>query len=209
VGFFVKIERPVKPLKYKSLNGLSEKQLSEHHDVLYTGYIKKLSEIEDKLEKVDLSTANGTYSDLRSLKKEEVFATNAIYLHEGYFENLTGHQQAPSGPILDLIKQDFGSYEKWEAEFRAMGLAARGWVVLALNWDDMRLHNYLCDMHSEGVWDCSTLLILDVYEHAYFMDYGTARKKYIDSFMPSINWDYINQKVKALRMVEARQMTHH
>ena len=81
--------RDIKPLKYKELKGLSEKQLSEHHDVLYVGYIKKISEIEEKLKNVDLSSANATHSDLRELKMEETFALNGVKLHEGYFENMT------------------------------------------------------------------------------------------------------------------------
>ncbi|MEK7162581.1 MAG: superoxide dismutase, partial [Patescibacteria group bacterium] len=105
--------REVKPLKYKELDGLSEKQLKEHHDVLYAGYVKKIDEIEEKLKKVDLASAGATYSELRELKLEETFALNGVKLHEGYFDNMgprpsTGSE--PSGKILEMIKRDFGSY---------------------------------------------------------------------------------------------------
>ncbi|MDP2727021.1 MAG: superoxide dismutase [Dehalococcoidia bacterium] len=187
------------------MEGISRRQIEEHHDVLYKGYVNKLNEIEAKVAAADLADANATYSLIRELKKEEVFATDAIRLHEMYFENLGGESHSPSAPILNLIKEDFGSYEKWEMEFKALGIASRGWVVLAFDWNDGKLHNYLTDIHSEGVWGASGLLILDVYEHAYFIDYGTARKKYIEAFMRNINWDVVNSRVQRLRLIEERE----
>lgn len=187
--------REIKLLKYKELKGLSEKQLSEHHDVLYAGYVKKISEIENKLKNVDLSSANGTYSDLRELKMEETFALNGVKLHEGYFDNLTDRVkgQGDRGKIQELIERDFGSYENWEKEFKAMGLCARGWVVLGYDLDEKKLKNILCDSHNQGgVWNMIALLIMDVYEHAYFLDYATARKAYIESFFTNIDWNFVN-----------------
>ena len=196
----------VKPLTYKALQGLSEKQLAEHHDVLYAGYVKKTDEIREKLKMADHSTANGTYAELRELKLEEGFAVNGVRLHEGYFAALGGQGGKPHGNLLKMIEEDFGSYEKWESEFKAMGLAARGWVVLAFDWEDMKLHNYLCDAHNHGgIWGCSTVLILDVYEHAYFLDYGTARKKYIDVFMQNLNWTLVQEKMDSMKVYEMRQ----
>ena len=191
--------REVRPLKYKELEGLSEKQLKEHHDVLYAGYVKKIDEIEDKLKKVDLASANATYSDLRELKMEETFALNGVRLHEGYFDNMgprlsTG--SGPSGKILEMIERDFGSYENWEKEFKALGLSARGWVVLGYDLEDKKLKNVLCDSHNQGgVWDMLSLLIMDVYEHAYFIDYATGRKAYIEAFFKNINWQYVDQRI--------------
>ncbi len=190
-------EHAVKPLKFKVLDGFSEKQLSEHHDVLYAGYVKKLNEIEPLLEKTDKSKANATFSEVGELKRQQVFATNAIKLHEGYFDNL-GAANPPSGKIVDLIKRDFGSLEKWQEDFGAAGIAARGWVVLGFDWDDLRLHNYSCDYHSQGVWNCTTVLILDVYEHAYFIDFATSRKKYIEAFLKNVDWNWVNQRVEKL-----------
>lgn len=191
----------VKPLTYKSLQGLSEKQIAEHHDVLYAGYVKKTDEIRDAFAKVDLTKANGTYAEARELKLEEGFAVNAVRLHEGYFAALGGLGGKPTGDLLWAIEKDFGSYEKWETEFRALGLAARGWVVLAFDWEDMKLHNYICDVHNQGgVWGCSTVLILDVYEHAYFLDYGTNRKAYIEAFFKNLHWKYAEEKTNNTQM---------
>jgi len=193
-------ERQVKPLKPQLINGvegLSARQLQEHHDVLYAGYVKKLGEIEAKLAAADRAEANATYSFVGELKREEVFATNAISLHEDYFDSLGGDGK-PKGKILEMIGEDFGSYEKWEEDFRAAGVAARGWVVLAYNWRDRRLHNYSLDIHTHGIWDATPLLVLDVYEHAYFLDYGTARKKYIDAFMRNADWEFPNSRLEKL-----------
>ncbi|MBI4020439.1 MAG: superoxide dismutase [Candidatus Aenigmarchaeota archaeon] len=183
-----------KPLKYKKIDGfLSEKQLAEHHDVLYAGYVKKIDEIREKLKSVTLDTANATFSDLRELKIEETFATNGVRLHEWYFDNM-GDVAKAHGDILKLIERDFGSFEAWAKEFAACGLVSRGWVVLAYDLADGRLHNYVCDVHNQGgVWGCIPLLILDVYEHAYFIDYATSRKKYVELFMQHINWSFVNE----------------
>ncbi|OGF51899.1 superoxide dismutase [Candidatus Giovannonibacteria bacterium RIFCSPLOWO2_02_FULL_43_11b] len=184
--------REIKPLKYKDLDGLSEKQLKEHHDVLYAGYVKKIGEIEEKLKNVDLSSANATYSDLRELKMEETFALNGVKLHEGYFDNMTKNGNSPDGKIAELILCDFGSYEVWEREFKALGMAARGWVVLCYDLDAKKLKNVICDSHNQGgVWNSIALMIMDVYEHAYFIDYATGRKTYIDAFFRNIDWQAV------------------
>ena len=193
--------REPKPLKYTELDGLSERQLKEHHDVLYAGYVKKVNEIEEKLKNVDISTANATYSDLRELKMEETFAVNGVKLHEGYFDNMNKVDKPGlsilNGKVGKLIERDFGSYEAWEKEFKAMGLCARGWVVLGYDLDEKKLKNILCDSHNQGgVWNMIALLIMDVYEHAYFIDYATGRKAYIEAFFKNIDWEEVNRRIE-------------
>ncbi|MBI2847483.1 MAG: superoxide dismutase [Chloroflexi bacterium] len=187
------------------LDGISENQIAQHRDTLYAGYVNKLNEVEGLLEKVDRSKANATYSDLRELKKEEVFATNGVYLHEYYFGNMKRGAAEPSGKVAELLARDFGSVAKWKEDFRACGIASRGWVVLALNLEDGRLHNYLCDRHDVGgVWNCIAVLILDVYEHAYFIDYGVKRAAYLDAFSKNIDWDAASKRLeKALAIYAA------
>lgn len=186
-----------KPLKYKSLPGLTDQQLSEHHDVLYVGYIKKYNEIMERLNSVDLESSNGTYSELRELQLEKTFALNAIKLHEYYFENMSDKPSNCSGPILQLIERRWGSYDNWLAEFSAMGLASRGWVILSFDFDSPPgLDNVLCDTHNQGgIWNSGSLLVMDVYEHAYFLDYATARKDYIKTFMSLIDWKVVNDRL--------------
>lgn len=187
-----------KPLKYTTVEGLTEKQLAEHHDVLYVGYVKKYNEIIEKLAAVDYSTANATYSDLRELKVEQNFALNAIKLHETYFDNLTDKPTAIDDSLKAMIAKRWGSYETWLEEFAALGLASRGWV--ALTWDYMlnRPENVIYDAHNQGgVVDSELLLVLDVYEHAYFLDYGTARKAYIEKFMAAIDWETVKSRANS------------
>ena len=184
----------IKNLKYSELPGFSKRQLDEHHDVLYAGYVKKLNEIELKLPNVDLSQANATYSEIGELKREETFAANGVILHEEYFDNLGGDGKE-SGDILHGIKEEFDSYENWMNQFKACSIAARGWVVLALNLWDSRIHIYSQDIHNNGVvWGCIPLLVLDVYEHAYFIDYGVKRKDYVEAFFKNIDWQEVNKR---------------
>jgi len=198
-------EFTVQPLKYQELPGLSEKQLSEHHDVLYAGYVKKVNEIRAALAAADLTKANATHSDWRELKIEEGFAVNGVVLHERYFDGMKAGGAAPAGAIADLLARDFGSADKWAVEITACGLAARGWAVLAFDLKDGRLHNYVCDVHNQGgVWGAIPLLVLDVYEHAYFLDYATARKKYLETFLKNVDWSAANAVIEKFGLLKYR-----
>jgi superoxide dismutase, Fe-Mn family len=191
-------ELTVKPLNYKSLPGLSEKLLSEHHDVLYAGYVKKLNEIRTKLDSADRSEANASYSLFGELKREETFTANAIKLHEAYFDVLGGGGQ-PSGAILDMINRDCGGIDTWRAEMTAAGIAARGWVVAAYDFDLGCLVTYICDTHNLGcVWNAAPLIVLNVYEHAYYLDYATGRKNYIAAFFSNLDFNYANNAIERL-----------
>ena len=184
-----------KPLPFlKPLKGISEKTMTIHHVKLYVGYVNKRNEIEEKLAVADRSLANATYSEFGELKREESFAANGIFLHEYYFNVLGGDgalggENNQGGSLIEAIKTEFGSYNKWLEDFKATGMTARGWVVLALDFNDGRLHNYLCDTHNHGgIWGALPLVVLDMYEHAYFIDYGSDRKTYIEDYMQNLNW---------------------
>lgn len=184
----------IKKLGFQELKGISSKTTENHYGKLYQGYVKKYQEIQDKLGVVDMTQANATFSDLRELKVEESFALNAIILHEAYFDILGG-DGTQSGKILEAIKHDFGSVEKWEAEFRALGLCSRGWVVLYYDFNNGKLKNGLADVHNlYGIWGTAPVLVLDMYEHAYFMDFGADKKAYIETFFQNLNWVKINNK---------------
>ena len=139
--------------------------------------------------------ANATYSPYRELKLEETFAFNGVKLHELYFTNLGGLGGPPFGPIADVINHGFGSIEQWAEDFRALALSARGWGALVYDHRTNRLHNFLYDAHNMGgSAETHILLIIDVYEHAYFIDYATNRRAYIDAFFSNINWDEVNRR---------------
>jgi superoxide dismutase, Fe-Mn family len=183
-----------KPLPFnKQLTGISEKTLQIHHDKLYAGYVNKRNEIEEKLKTVDRTAANATYSEYGELKREETFAANGIYLHEYYF-NVLGGEGQQSGELVKALEAEWGSFENWLADFKAAGMVARGWVVLAYDYNTGRLHNYLCDNHNHGgIWGAMPVIVLDMYEHAYFIDYGSDRKTYIEDYLKNLNWQTANQ----------------
>lgn len=179
----------VKPLSYtQDLIGISEKTNIIHHDKLYAGYVAKRNEIEQKLASVDLTSANATYSDLRALKVEETFAANGMVLHEVFFDTL-GQPNADAPRLKERLNKDFGDWEKWAEYFKMCGLVARGWVVLAWDTNIQKLVVYIGDAHNQGgVWGCVPIITLDVYEHAYFIDFGSDRKSYIEAWWQNINW---------------------
>ncbi|HCN20288.1 MAG: hypothetical protein A3G17_05785 [Planctomycetes bacterium RIFCSPLOWO2_12_FULL_50_35] len=189
----------VKPLPFtKELTGISKKTMDIHHGTLYTGYVNKSNAIEEGIKKADKAGANATYSEIGELKRQQSFAVNGVYLHEAYF-NCLGGDGKPTGALVDWIKRDFGSYENWEADFKAAGMAARGWVILAYDFHKRKLCNYSADVHNQGgIWGCASLVVLDVYEHAYFIDFGANRKGYIDAFMANLNWKAVNETHKVL-----------
>jgi Fe-Mn family superoxide dismutase len=184
-----------KPLPFApgALKGISEKTMQIHYDKLYVGYVKKAGEIHEKLKAIGQSgnfEGNGTYSELRELKLEETFAADAVYLHEWYFEILGGDGATEKAPELTraLIKK-WGSLEQGLKYFSACGMAARGWSILCWDIKAQALKHYNCDAHNQGgVWGCVPIITLDCYEHAYFIDYGSDRKAYIEDFWKNLDW---------------------
>ncbi len=179
----------------KDLKGIS-RQTMESHYKLYEGYVKKANEIMEKLETVDRdpAKANQTFSEVRELKLELSFAVGGIKNHVNYFSILGGEGGQPTGPLLGQIEKDFGSFANWAADLKATGIAARGWVWLAYDWDSQRLFNYLGDaQNSYPIWNATMLLALDTYEHAYWLDYQQNRAAYIDAFMENLNWQPVEK----------------
>ncbi|TSC82318.1 MAG: superoxide dismutase, Fe-Mn family [Parcubacteria group bacterium Gr01-1014_19] len=179
----------------KDLEGISLRTLQEHFK-LYEGYVKKANEIQKKVTEADKSEANGVYSYIGELKRQETFAVNGMKLHEVYFGHLGGKGE-PEGPLVKLIERDFGSLENWKEEMVATGLSARGWAILAFDFKDNRLHIYGSDAQNVGaVWGAAPLIAMDVYEHAYFIDYGTNRKDYVNAFFKNLDWEFANKIAK-------------
>jgi Fe-Mn family superoxide dismutase len=186
--------------------GMSQEALDQHYDVLYKGYVNKYNEIQELLEEADVAGGNATYSQYRELKREEIFAANAIQLHEAYFESIGGDGRC-TGMIAAWLTENFGSVEEWADRWRACGMSARGWVVLACSMNDGRLHNYTLDIHSDGIWNAVPLLVMDVYEHAYYLDFeASGRKAYIDSFIAASNWAHVNRLVEQLESTKIRDV---
>lgn len=182
-----------------TINAVSKDQYDVHF-ALYEGYLNKINGIWSELKTAPESEkANATYSKYRGLKKGETYALNGVILHELYFDNLGGSNNTQSGVALEFINLFFGSYENWKKDFIACGKAARGWAVLAYDQRSKSMINILCDSHDEGnVWNAYPLIIMDVYEHAYFVDYKNKKADYIDKFMLNINWNVVNRRAQKL-----------
>jgi Fe-Mn family superoxide dismutase len=186
--------RPLKAELYE-LDGISREAVEAHY-TLYEGYVKKRNEILGKLGGVELSSANQVYSEMRALKVELSFAIGGIKNHEIYFEHLGSGGGDPDGLIADLISRDFGSVAGWRADLKASGMAGRGWAWTAYDWDEGRLFNYVGDaQNTYPIWNATPLIALDVYEHAYFLDYQTDRASYIDAFFDNLDWNTVNDWV--------------
>lgn len=176
------------PFDPKTITGLSEKLLVSHHDNNYAGAVKRLAAIEGQLAALDPATApNFT---LNGLKREELIAWNSMILHEIYFAGI-GAPTRPGVALAAAIEHDFGSDAHWRAEFSAMGKAlggGSGWVVLAYSQRDKRLVNQWAADHTMALAGSTPILVLDMYEHAYAIDYGAKAAAYVDAFMGTVNW---------------------
>jgi len=183
--------RELKPALLE-LDGISRMSVEAHYK-LYAGYVGKRNEILGKLSTADIASANQISSEFRALKVELSFAVGGIKNHEVYFEHLGGDGGEPRGAVADLIKRDFGSAEAWRTDLKATGMAGRGWAWTAYDWDEGRLYNYAGDtQNTYPIWNATPLIALDVYEHAYFLDFQTDRASYIEAFFANLDWATVN-----------------
>jgi len=193
-----------KPLPFNpaKLNGLSEKLIRSHHENNYTGSVKALNAVEQHLAEMGKMKDMPAYL-YGDLKREELIRTGSVVLHEMYFANLGGNGKL-DGNAAKLIDKWFGSYGDWEAEFKRTANALSGgpgWTILAFNQHTGELHNYWAYDHAHNAPFSVPLLILDMYEHSYHMDYGSAAAKYIDAFMLNVNWEEVNRRIDAAKLI--------
>ncbi len=171
------------------LKGLSEKLIVSHYENNYGGAVKRLNVICDQVAGLDLASA--PVFVVNGLKREQLIAMNSMILHELYFDGLGGGG-APGGALSEALKRDFGSFERWRAEFVAMGKAlggGSGWVLLTYSHRDGQLVNQWAADHTHAVAGATPILALDMYEHSYHMDYGAKAAAYVDAFMENISWE--------------------
>ena len=181
------------PFDPTKLRGLSEKLIRSHYDNNYGGAFRRLGQIETMVAGLPKDAPG---FQLKGLKMEELIATNSVILHEQYFGNLGGSGKA-SGNLQQTLAKQYGSFDKWEQEFRATSNAlggGSGWAILALNLRDGQLRNYIAFDHTDNVAFGRPILVNDMFEHAYHMDYGAAAARYVDAFMDNINWDECNRR---------------
>jgi Fe-Mn family superoxide dismutase len=183
----------IKPMSFdpQKITGMSEKLLISHYENNYSGAVKRLNQIAEQLAGLDFDKTPGYV--VNGLKREELIATNSMILHEVYFDGL-GPESQPGSDISAALDRDFGGFTRWRSEFANTGKAlggGSGWVILAYSPHDKRLVNQWAADHTTTLAGGRPVLVLDMYEHAYHMDYGAKAASYIDAFMKAIRWDNV------------------
>ena len=186
------------PFNPGKLPGLSEKLLTSHHDNNYAGAVKNLNAVELELEKVTKDTPGFAVAGLR---ERELTYANSAFLHERYFENLGGDGK-PSGDFAKALATQFGTEGRWEELARATAMAlggGSGWVVIAVSplTNDLRIVG--TGGHAPALAAGTPIFVLDMFEHAYALDYGAAHAKYIDAFFANLNWAVLDRRWHAAR----------
>ncbi len=183
------------PFDPKKLTGLSERLLVSHHENNYGGALKNLNKVEDELLRITKDTPGFTVSGLR---ERELTFGNSVVLHELYFGNLGGNGHA-DGAVQKAIADAFGGFSRWEELFRATGMSlagGSGWAILGLSLatGDLRVH--WSGGHTQGPANTTPLLVMDMYEHAFQMDFGAAAAKYVDAFFANIKWEEVARRLE-------------
>lgn len=196
----------LKPLPFDpgKLQGLSERLIRSHWENNYGGSVKALAAVKQHLLAAQADKDLPPYL-YNGLKREHLIRTGSVVLHELYFDNLGGNGQAGAAE-RQVIAESFGSVDAWETEFRriALGLGGgSGWVVLGFNLHTGQLENYWMADHAHGPTATLPVLVMDMYEHAYQMDYGAAAAKYVDAFFANIQWEAVAMRLEAMNRAVA------
>ena len=191
------MEFQIRPLAVDvdKLDGLSARLVTSHHENNYSGAVKRLNAIRGQLGQLDWATT--PVFVVNGLKREELIAANSAFLHELYFDVLGTHEATPPGGLALALQRDFGSIDQWRAEFVAMGKAmggGSGWVLLSWSSREARLVNHWAADHTHLLAGATPVLALDMYEHAYHLDFGAKAAAYVDAFMKNISWDAVHRR---------------
>jgi Fe-Mn family superoxide dismutase len=196
----------VRPLLLKPqwLNGLSERLLVSHYENNYGGALRRLNAIGARLATLDW--AHTPVFEINGLKREELIAASSVILHETYFDSLGGHgdnppsgNEEPTAGLAQALERDFGSVKAWRAEFTNMAKAlagGSGWAILAWSGRLGRLINQWAADHAHNLPGATPILALDMYEHAYHLDFGAKAAAYVDQAMANLNWERIGARYR-------------
>lgn len=196
-------EKPLVPLPFAAdaLRGLSERLICSHHENNYGGAVRKLNEIRRNLASADPDQAGGYWSLYGSLKAAELAARNSALLHEFYFANLAPPPAADAGVATPaalgrLLAARFGSMERFQAQFRGAAKASNGWIVLVTDPVSRTLEVVQTEGHAFGAWEAAPLLVPDVFEHAYAIDFGADKGAYFSAFWRNVRWAEVDRRTK-------------
>jgi Fe-Mn family superoxide dismutase len=189
-----------KPLKYEEIPGLLTKaQVTPHYTAHYGGALKRYIAIEDQLDKLVKGQEPLGGDAYTFMQKDKVNRMNSVLLHELYFDNLAARPPEPAGDLRTELAKRFGSLERWQEDFKACCTAAAGWGILARDAVNGKLYNVASDLHEVGViWLGQPLVVCDVYEHAFYVDYQNKKADYVGKFVQFLDWDEINHRWQAL-----------
>jgi Fe-Mn family superoxide dismutase len=181
----------MKPLKYEEIPGLlTKEQVTPHYQAHYGGALKRFATIEQQLDGVYQGKEQLSSDALTFIHKDKVNRMNSVLLHELYFEGLSAKPADLDADLRTLLANRFGSVDRWMEDFRACCMAANGWGVLVRDMINGRLYNVASDLHEIGVvWLGQPLVVCDVYEHAFYVDYTNRKQEYVNKFVQFIDWN--------------------
>lgn len=195
------VTRQPKPLKYEEIPGLLTKaQVTPHYQAHYGGALKRFVALDEQLDTLvhgDSPLGGDAYA---FMQKDKLNRMNSVLLHELYFDNLAPQPPQPTEDIQTALKRRFRSLDRWAEDFRACAMAANGWAILARDIVNGQLYNVASDLHEVGVlWLGQPLIVCDVYEHAFYVDYQNKKQAYVDKFVSFLDWDEINRRWNVLQ----------
>ena len=177
--------------------GLSEKLLTMHHQKNYAGAVKKLNLIRGKLQSADAESSGSYWSEFGTLKAGEAAARNSALLHELYFSNMIGGGNEVPPALGTALSSRFGSLDAAVKRMRGCAKATSGWVILAIDRTSRTIEIVQTAGHAGGAWHAEALIVLDVFEHSYAIDYGPDKDGYLDAFFKNLNWVEIGERFDA------------
>lgn len=188
-----------KPLKHAEIPGfLSAQQIAPHHTAHYGGALKAFVAIDSKFEESFQKGASIDSAAFETMQRQKSSRGNSVVLHEMYFDGLALSKNDPAADVRVAIEKRFGSLDKWSADFIASAKAAAGWAMLVHHPVNGRLYNVVSDEHAMGpLWLALPLVVIDVYEHAYYVDYQNKKPDYVEKFMQHIDWAEVNRRYRA------------
>lgn len=188
-----------KPLRYKSIPGfLSVDQIEPHYSAHYVGALRGYTAADVKLQSSIISGTDIDSAAYSAIQRARTRKGNSVLLHELYFDELTPTPNDPKPEVRSAIEKRFGTLEKWAVDFQISAKSAGGWAMLAFHPVNGKLYNVVSDEHAVGVlWMATPLLVIDTYEHAFYVDYKNRKTEYIEKFMDFFDWQEVNRRYKA------------
>lgn len=186
----------LKPLKYEEIPGLlTRAQVTPHYNAHYGGALKRFVAIEEQLDKLVHGKESLGGDAYAFMQKDKLNRMNSVLLHELYFDNLSPTPPDAREDIRQALSRRFGSLDRWMEDFRGCCMAANGWGILARDAVNGKLYNVASDLHEVGVmWLGQPLIVCDVYEHAFYVDYQNRKQEYVNKFVQFLDWDEIDRR---------------